>query len=149
MFLFFWTILGMISGACIAVQAPINARLAAGLGMPVAAAAVSFGAGALALVALTLFLSRTQAIPLQWSAPAPWLFVAGGLLGAFYVTMTVVLTPKIGAAAVMALAVAGQLLAGLTLDKIGFLGLATRELSLGRVGGAVLLVAGVLMIRFL
>jgi len=65
------------------------------------------------------------------------------------VTSAVVLTPQIGAAAVMGLAVTGQLLAGLVVDKTGFLGAPMHEITLGRVGGAVLLVAGAVMIRLL
>ena len=49
----------------------------------------------------------------------------------------------------MAFAVSGQLLAGILLDRIGFLGMAVREISVGRVAGAGMLVAGALMIRFL
>jgi transporter family-2 protein len=61
----------------------------------------------------------------------------------------VVLTPKIGAAAVMGLAITGQLLAGLVVDKAGFLGAPMHEITLGRMAGAGLLVAGVVMIRLL
>ena len=74
---------------------------------------------------------------------------AGGALGTVYVTSAVVLTPQIGAAAVMGLAVTGQLLAGLVVDKTGFLGAPMHEITLGRIGGAVLLVAGAVMIRLL
>ncbi|RVA03025.1 EamA-like transporter family protein, partial [Mesorhizobium sp. M7A.F.Ca.US.002.01.1.1] len=79
--------------------------------------------------------------------PAPWLFVAGGMLGGFYVTLSTILTPRIGAAALMAFLVAGQLLAGMLIDRVGFLGVAVREISLGRVAGAVLLLAGALLVR--
>ena len=47
----------------------------------------------------------------------------------------------------MAFAVTGQLLAGMVIDRIGFLGLAVREISFGRIAGAVLLLAGALLIR--
>ncbi|HEY4192604.1 MAG TPA: DMT family transporter, partial [Mesorhizobium sp.] len=90
---------------------------------------------------------RFQGISLNWQAPAPWLFVAGGMLGGFYVTLSTILIPRIGAAALMAFLVAGQLLAGMMLDRIGFLGMATREISLGRIAGAVLLLGGALLIR--
>jgi transporter family-2 protein len=49
----------------------------------------------------------------------------------------------------MALSVTGQLMAGLVLDKVGFMGMAVREITVGRVAGAVLLVVGALMIRML
>lgn len=147
--LYLWTLLGIFSGACIAVQAPINAALGRGLGLPVAAAAISFASGLVALCVVSVVMARTQGLNLNWSAPAPWLFVAGGLLGAIYVTSTILLTPQVGAAAVMALAITGQLLAGMLLDRFGFLGMEVREFSPGRLLGALLLVGGALMIRFL
>jgi transporter family-2 protein len=143
----FWSLLGIVSGAFIAIQAPINSQLARGLGLPVAAAAFSFLSGAIVLGIATLLVTRTQEISLDWKAPAPWLFVAGGLLGGAYVTISTILIPRIGAAALMAFLVAGQLLAGMLLDRIGFLGMAVREISLGRVAGAVLLMAGALLVR--
>ena len=143
----FWSLLGIVSGAFIAIQAPINSQLARGLGLPVAAAAFSFLSGAIVLGIATLLVTRTQGITLDWKAPAPWLFVAGGLLGGSYVTISTILIPRIGAAALMALIVAGQLLAGMLMDRIGFLGMAVREISLGRVAGAILLMAGAVLIR--
>jgi transporter family-2 protein len=142
-----WALLGVVAGACIAIQSPINAELARGLGFPVAAAAISFLAGALVLGFITAAGIQVGNVSLNWRGAPIWMFAAGGCLGAVYVTSAVLLTPRIGAAAVMALAVAGQLLAGLMLDRIGYLGMAVRELTLGRVAGAVLLVAGALMVR--
>jgi transporter family-2 protein len=140
-----WSVLGILSGAFIALQAPINAQLARDLGMPVAA--FSFLSGAIVLGVISVVLVRVQGISLDWQAPAPWLFIAGGMLGGFYVTLSTILTPRIGAAALMAFLVAGQLLAGMMLDRIGFLGMAVREISLGRITGAMLLLCGALLIR--
>ena len=44
-----WALMGVIAGACIAMQAPINANLGRTLEVPVAAAAVSFLAGGVVL----------------------------------------------------------------------------------------------------
>lgn len=142
-----WPLLGLVAGAALAVQAPINAALARGLGQPPAAAAFSFLSGAVVLGIVSFALARFQGMEVNFRAPAPWLFVAGGFLGAFYVVCVVILVPKLGAAALIAFAVTGQLVAGLMIDRFGFLGVAVRELSLGRIAGVVLLVAGALMIR--
>lgn len=142
-----WSLLGVLAGAFIAVQAPVNAQLARGLGVPVAAAAISFLAGAVVLGIVTLVTTWVQGLAIDWRAPAPWLFVTGGVLGAVYVTTTVLLTPRIGAAALMAFLVAGQLLAGMLVDRGGYLGVAVREISMGRIVGATLLLAGALMIH--
>ena len=142
-----WALMGIVAGACIATQAPINAQLGRSLGVPIAAAGVSFVAGAIVLWAIALIYSRSTGIAINFGAPPPWTFVAGGLLGATYVFSNIMLTPMIGAAAVMGLSVAGQLIAGLALDRVGFMGMAVREISVGRIAGALLLIAGALMIR--
>ena len=142
-----WSLVGILAGALIALQGPINAQLARGLGMPVAAAAASFVAGSVVLILITLVLSQAQGMTIAWRVPPLWMFLAGGCLGAIFVTCALVLTPKLGAAATMAFIVAGQLLAGLLLDRLGYFDLAVRELTLGRVGGAILLLVGALLIR--
>lgn len=144
-----WAMLGIVAGAAIAIQAPINTLLARGLGLPVAAACISFLAGAVILALVSVVMARAEGRMPDFAAPAPWLYVAGGALGTLYVTTAILLTPRIGAAAVMAFAVTGQLVAGLMIDRIGFLGVAVRELSLGRIAGAVLLITGAVMIRVL
>lgn len=143
-----WSVLGVLAGGLIALQAPINAQLAKGLGFPLAAAAASFIAGAVVLVLITGVASQAQGAAIAWRAPPLWMFIAGGCLGAAYVTCAIILTPKLGTAATMAFIVAGQLMAGLMLDHFGYFGLTVREVSAGRLGGAALLLAGALLIRF-
>ena len=87
-----------------------------------AAAAFSFLSGAIVLGIVSVLIVRLQGMSLDWRAPAPWLFVVGGLLGGSYVTIATILAPRIGAAALMAFAVTGQLLAGMLIDRVGFLG---------------------------
>lgn len=144
-----WSLLAVIGGACIAIQAPFNTSLAQGLGQPIAAAASSFIAGGILLVVLTFIWGTTTGTVIRFSQPAPWLYVVGGCLGTVYVVSAIFLTPKIGTAALMGLVVTGQLIAGLALDRVGFMGIAVRELSVGRIAGALLLVAGAIMIRTL
>jgi transporter family-2 protein len=144
-----WALLGVMAGAFVAIQAPINAELARGLGSPLAAAAISFLAGAIALGVVTFIVTRTQGTSITWREPQAWLFVAGGLLGTVYVTTSILLIPRIGAAALIAFLITGQLIAGMVIDRVGFLGVAVREISLGRLAGAGLLIVGAVMVRYL
>lgn len=144
-----WSLLGVLAGAFLALQAPVNAELSRGLGLPIAAAAISFLAGAVVLAGISTAVVRVEGMLLDWRAPAPWLFVAGGCLGGAYVTIATMLVPRAGAMATMAFIVTGQLLGGMIIDRLGLLGVAVREISLGRAAGAMLLVAGALMIRLL
>jgi transporter family-2 protein len=76
-----------------------------------------------------------------------WWFWLGGVLGVGYLTVSLVLAPRIGVAAMIAAVVAGQMLASLLLDHFGWLGLAREPATPWRLLGALLIVAGVVLLR--
>ena len=137
------------AGCLIALQSPINATMASRIGHPLAGAALSFTVGTVALLVLASVFARGSFDPAAVGKLGPLLLLGGGLLGAVFVTSNIMLTPRIGVAAVVALGIAGQVIASLALDHYGFLGMAVRDLSAGRIFGAVMVVGGALMVRFL
>jgi len=143
------TLVALITGGMIALQAPINAELAVRLGHPLSAAFWSFcvGTAFLALVVMLFARGSTDFGALR-SMPL-YMMIGGGLLGAVYVLVSLILAPKIGVAALMSLAIAGQLAAALILDRFGLFDLVQRELSVGRVSGVLLVLVGALMVRML
>ncbi len=137
------------AGALISLQAPINAEAAARLGHPLAGATLSFCVGTVALILITsLFLHRDVNLAALKTMPL-YMLISGGLLGAGYVTASLILAPRIGVTAIVALGITGQLVAALLLDRYGAFGLVEREFSIGRVGGALMVLAGALMVRYL
>lgn len=142
------TLVALAAGAMIALQAPINAEAAGRLGHPLAAATMSFVVGTVVLAVLMLFFARNTNLGALQTMPL-YMLLGGGLLGAIYVTVNLILAPKIGVAAIMALGIAGQLAAALFLDRFGLFELVQRELSVGRVGGVILVLVGALMVRLL
>jgi transporter family-2 protein len=133
------------AGAMIALQAPTNAMLARAGNSPVLAALISFAVGTAALIVVWVTSGHrpgTAAFAnLRWYA---WL---GGLYGATYVAIAAYAAPKIGLASLITLGIAGQIAMALWLDHVGALGLPREPASLGRVLGAVLVVAGVVLVR--
>jgi transporter family-2 protein len=71
----------------------------------------------------------------------------GGLLGVLYVCAAILLLPRLGAGTMLALFVAGQMSMALLLDHFGLLGVPVHTTSPGRLVGAVLVVAGVFLLR--
>ena len=65
------------------------------------------------------------------------------LLGVFYVTASIPLTPKLGEANIVAFVLASQVLASIIVDQFGLLNLPVHPASLTRLGGATLVIAGV------
>jgi transporter family-2 protein len=72
----------------------------------------------------------------------------GGALGAFYVAASIITAPKLGAAQLVALVVAGQALASLVVDQFGWVGFEAKHVSAGRLVGMGLVFAGVALVRF-
>jgi len=134
----------VVAGSFLPAQAGVNARLAKFVGGPVRASMVSFAVGAVALFLVVLLFYRSQN---QHASDAPWWAWIGGLLGAFYVTSTVVVPIRIGAAAFFGILVAAQLVASVVLDKYGWIGFPKHDLSAGRLVGVALLIAGAVLVR--
>ena len=135
-------------GCVIPLQAIINNSLRISLGSgAVLAATVNFVIGSVVLVAVSALSGEKLSSVFKLSSVAPWQLV-GGLLGAMFVFGTTLLAPRIGVATMLSLVVAGQVLASLVFDRAGILGMTVRELSTPRVMGAVLVIAGVLLVNF-
>ena len=78
-----------------------------------------------------------------------WWNWIGGPLGALIVLAGASLVSQLGAALFIALVVGGQLLCSLLLDHYALLGLPQQPITPGRVLGALLVVAGVVCIKYL
>ena len=134
----------VVAGGFIALQAPINAGLGQKVGK-VPAAAVSFTIGTIVLVVISLLFAGGfgkvgEARHLQWY------YLMGGVLGAVYVTTALIAVRTLGAGGVTGATIAGQLAMSVTLDRLGVLGLAQRELTPARIVGVVLLAAGTVQV---
>ena len=127
------------------VQAGVNAALRTSLVQPIWAALASFTVGTLSLVLYAL------ATRLPWpSAPLatiPLWQWTGGLLGALFVTLVILLTPRLGTATTFGLIITGQLLASLVLDHFGWLGVPQHSVNPMRLLGLTLMIAGVALLR--
>jgi transporter family-2 protein len=138
--------LGLIAGLAFVMQQIVNTNLKSGLSSPLWAAFVSYAGGTL-LVALLLLVMQ-QGVPSRHAiVSTSWPSWLGGAFGLIYVLASIALFPRVGAATSIALIVAGQMLTSVTFDHFGILGLTKHPIGAIRVVGAVLLLAGVVLIR--
>jgi len=131
-------------GAGLTVQVGMNATVRFAIGSPVLAAIVNFVVGLAALI-LVAVVGGARWVPGSAAVVPAWAWL-GGLLGALYVASTTVLGPRLGAAALLAFTLAGQMLAALLVDHYGIIGFPQSSITPSRLLGAALLVAGVLLI---
>ncbi len=134
----------LLAGIGVALQPPTNAALAKAGGSVVLASLISFAVGTAILLAAWLA-SRQGHLSGLRDAPA-WTWL-GGLYGACFVAALAFAAPKLGLASTLTIAIASQVVAALALDRMGALGLAQTPLSVGRVAGAALVIAGAVLVR--
>jgi transporter family-2 protein len=139
---------GLLAGTAIPLQAAINSKLRLELGSSaIAAALVSFFVGT-----IVLFLAAcTQAGALRSLSSLPqqplWKLL-GGPLGASFIFAVTFLTPRLGLAALLSLVIAGQILASMAFDHFGLFGLIEQKIIWPKVLGALLIIAGVVVVNF-
>jgi transporter family-2 protein len=132
-----------VVGGLLALQAPINSKLSDATGnLP--AALISFLVGTLVLVAIVVLSGKAGG--LGNATDVSWFYLAGGVLGAIYVTAALTTVSTIGAGGVAAATIAGQLTASVVIDRIGAFGLDKEPITLSRLAGVGLLLAGTVLI---
>jgi transporter family-2 protein len=134
----------LVAGVFLPLQAGINGQLAKHLSSVLAAALISFLVGSLGL--LVLVLAQREVPSLSMLKGLTWWHWSGGLLGAFFITIAAFAGPKTGALLFMSLVLAGQLGMALALDHFGWAGFREAPISLGKVGGLLLVGVGVWLI---
>ncbi|HSN11983.1 MAG TPA: DMT family transporter [Propionibacteriaceae bacterium] len=139
-------VLAVLVGAVIPVQTGVNTRLARHLGVTLLASLVSFAVGTVGL-ALVLVLTRTPLPLAHTAATQPWWIWVGGVCGLIFLTMNMVLLPRIGASATVILPLFGQVLGGLAIDTVGAFETTARPLTVGRVVGIVLVAVGAVLVN--
>ncbi|VVN85617.1 DMT family transporter [Pseudomonas proteolytica] len=140
-------LLAVIAGAVVPFQSAINANLGRGLGHPLWATLASLLVSILVLLPVILAL-RLPLPSLGFISKAPLWMWTGGAFGVCFISLALVLLPKLGASGFIALALSGQVLASLALDHFGLFGLVERQLTAPRLLGVLMLIGGVALIQF-
>jgi transporter family-2 protein len=135
------------AGVSFVFQQAVNANLRAEIGSPWWAGFISYLGGTLAMFAVIIAL-REPWLTGQSIGRTSWMSWTGGIFGAIYIAISILLLPRLGAALVVALIVVGQMLGALVFDHFALLGVPENPISLTRLAGAALLIAGVVLIRF-
>jgi bacterial/archaeal transporter family-2 protein len=81
------------------------------------------------------------------AARIPWWSWSGGLFGAIFIGLAILLIPKLGSATFFALLVAGQMLGSLMFDHFGLLGIPVHSVTWFEWLALRLIVGGVLLNR--
>lgn len=143
-----WTGMLAASGAGVLLifQPLMNAILARAIGSPFGATLVSLivsVTGALLMVAITGRGTMTR----ETLATVPWWVFLAGLVGLVFVLAGVTVAPVTGALLFIMCVIAGQLFGALVVDHFGLFGVAVRHISVARLAGLALVLAGAFLVQ--
>ena len=141
-----WLVILMMvaGGAIMSFQAPINAALRTHVGMW-EASLISYGVGTLALILMVVVAGKGSLANVR---QVSWWQLLGGLIGAVFVTATLIAAPKIGVTGMIVATLAGNMVAAILIDRFGWVGIAPRPIDLPRVAGVLLMVLSMLLINW-
>ena len=139
-------LLAVAAGVSIVVQQVLNSNLRVALNSAAWSGFMSYFVGVVCMALLALAL-RDPLPAVGVAARIPWWAWSGGLFGAIFIGLAILLVPQLGAATFIALLVTGQMLASVAFDHFGWLGLAQRPVDAPRLIGVALLIGGVVLIR--
>ena len=141
-----WMVVAMmvVSGAIMSFQAPINAALRKEIGT-FESSLVSFTVGTVALVVVVVLTREGSLAKLR---QVEWWQLLGGLIGAIFVTTTLLAAPRIGVTGMIVAALAGQLTAALLIDTFGWIRITPKPLDVHRLVGLGLLALSVVLINW-
>ena len=143
-----YALLAAAAGACIALQASANGMFRRNVADPWYPTFFSI-CGTFVTAITVMLLLRPPTPSGETLRTTQWWNWVGGPLGAAIVLAGAALTPRLGAAAFIALVVGGQLVCSVVLDHYALMGLPEQPITAGRVAGVVLVVVGVLCIKYL
>jgi transporter family-2 protein len=137
--------MGAIAGSMITIQSILNAALGkktGNLGSVLILTVVS-----ISLLALLIILFPNTANLKNIPGVSEWYLYVGGVLGIAILAAPIFLIPRLGATSTLTALVVGQLSLALIIDHFGLFSFPKIEISLIRIAGIILLIAGAYLMK--
>jgi len=143
---------GIASGAAGGLQVAVNGYLGAVVGSAFQATLFSTGNGLVIMVLICAVLSRIRP---DWRAHPDrsiknrWWLWTGGFCGVACVGANVMLARVFGTGMAVVVTLIGQIGGGIVVDRIGFLGIEKKPVTVRKLAGFALVIAGAVLIRLI
>lgn len=131
-------LIGLVGGVAVGFQGPIAGAMGQRIGGTASSLIVHLGGA----IFSALLLAFRHGENIQAWKSLPWYMLIAGIFGLIlYQTINITL-PRLGSTVMVMLIIIGQLGIGVVIDHFGWLGVTVHPISLNRVVGLLLLLAG-------
>lgn len=141
------SLIAFSSGIAISTQAAMNSQLGSLLKNPLLATCIAFGTSVIfTLLAVMMYTKEFPSFDTMKTVPV-YLWITGGLLSAFAVSMFYFLIPRMGIGPMMSFALTGQLIAAVIASHYGWFNLPVKLITPDKSIGVIALLLGVVLIN--
>ena len=137
--------LALITGALIPIQAASNAAFSKSIGNPFVTGLMVFIVGLVVMILFILISGTTFPTRQQIMSTSLYSYL-GGIIVATYVVMITILTPRLGVGTAIGLIVTGQIICAVIIDHFGLFNVAVHSISITRLAGVLLMIAGIYLV---
>jgi len=137
--------LALITGALIPIQAATNAAFSKSIGNPLVTGLMVFIVGLVVMILFILISGTTFPTRQQIMSTSLYSYL-GGIIVATYVVMITILTPRLGVGTAIGLIVTGQIICAVIIDHFGLFNVAVHSISITRLAGVLLMIAGIYLV---
>lgn len=113
-------LIGIVIGTGLSIQTAVNSQLRKFVISPYLASMISFVIGALFLTIISLLIGSPLGISWELIENEPaWIWL-GGVLGVIFLTVNILLFPKLGSVQTAIMPILGQIIMGMLIDNFGW-----------------------------
>ncbi|NBF12362.1 DMT family transporter [Pseudomonas sp. Fl4BN1] len=134
-------LLSFLAGFAVPLQAGANSKLGNLLGHPLWATGISLVVSIISLTTIMLF-TKAPHPNLTAAYEGPWWIWLGGIAGVLYISISLLMTPRLGALNFIMAVIIGQLTISLLIDYFGLMGLPRKTINVQKTIGLLVVVTG-------
>lgn len=142
---YIYIMLTIFAGIAVTMQGPINAALGRSLKSSDLATFWSFVSGTV-IIGIYLLIKRVPMPSLELLSSVPWWAWLGALTGIIYVSIVILVIPRLGAGTATVLLILAQILTAIVLDKVGAFGVDVKDITFVKMIGVFLMLGGVVLV---
>jgi len=142
-----YILLTLLVGFCLPIMASSNGLLGKSVGSPFTASLGVFILASL-LMAIIVFVTRRPGLTISIISQTNWKMWLGGCIVVMNIMTFTIVPEKIGVTNMIVLFIAGQIFSSVIAEHFGLLSLPVHSVNGYRIGGLLMLICGVILVKF-